>query len=458
MAHRRRAALFRLGFLPKLVETRLEEWIEESDCVNIFVAGQTGTGKSTLVNGLVGREVSHEGKTLDPGTKRVCEYLCKVDDILVSVWDSPGLQDGYGREDEYLRDIIRRWKKIDLFVYCIRMQIRFEGGDDNRDIATMCRLNGSLGVNIWKNALIILTFANDIIDMKEEDGLTGTDLEEYFEKKVNEWKEMLHTVLHEEVGIPKEIADSIEVVPAGYYKCLELLPNGECWMSRLWLKALAVCSSRAQPAFIQINEHRFKTLNEIGMKESQHRVQEDFLHDRPLIIASKGEEIGAALGCPGKLAYMTGLRSGVKSNAEFALNQLLVLYLAQKNKFIDQFGNLLSPPKDAPRSKSAALKVSYGSISICAFCGKHTGKLQKCGLCRKVMYCNRECQRKDWKKHKEVCDAEQSELKKCDGCEKEFYTLQSCPCRKVAYCSKECQRMDWHRHKTDCMAVGIKKI
>lgn len=77
---------FALGFLPKLVETRLEEWIEESECVNIFVAGQTGTGKSTLVNGLVGREVSREGKTLDPGTKSVCEYLCKVDDIFSSAF------------------------------------------------------------------------------------------------------------------------------------------------------------------------------------------------------------------------------------------------------------------------------------------------------------------------------------------------------------------------------------
>jgi hypothetical protein len=37
----------------------------------------------------------------------------------------------------------------------------------------------------------------------------------------------------------------------------------------------------------------------------------------------------------------------------------------------------------------------------CAVCGKNTSK--KCAGCKEVHYCSRECQTKDWSKHKKVC-------------------------------------------------------
>ena len=444
------AAAFRFGILPKRVETRLQEWINESNSVNVFVAGKTGTGKTTLVNGLVGREVSPEGDTLDPGsTTTVCDYLCKFEDILVKVFDTPGLQAGHGHDEEYLRSMIRRWNNIDLFVYCIQMKIRFV--DENSDILSMRQLSESLGYGIWKNSLIILTFANDIVAFGKAKGIA---LEDFFEVKLKSWKEKLHTVLHEQVGVPKEIVDDIAVVPAGQLKRLQLLPNGECWMSRLWLKALAACSSRAQPAFIRINEHRFKSIDDTNIHNmlGQLSVQQDFLRDRPLILASKGEAIGAALGYPEGLGYLAGLSSGEKSNESF---KLLVL-LALKNKIIDTVESLLDPDScnKKPTTKStSALRATYGLIQMCAFCGKHTGKFQTCGSCKKVMYCNRECQKKDWKNHKTICQTEHLQPKPCSGCEKNFLTLQSCPCHKAAYCSKECQRMDWYKHKPACTAI-----
>lgn len=56
--------------LPLWIESWLQEWINESNCVNIFITGKTGTGKTALVNGLVEREVSLGGKSLDPSTKK----------------------------------------------------------------------------------------------------------------------------------------------------------------------------------------------------------------------------------------------------------------------------------------------------------------------------------------------------------------------------------------------------
>ncbi|GMI04115.1 hypothetical protein TrLO_g10889 [Triparma laevis f. longispina] len=47
-----------------------------------------------------------------------------------------------------------------------------------------------------------------------------------------------------------------------------------------------------------------------------------------------------------------------------------------------------------------------GDTMVCAWCRKAAvggAPLQKCGRCRKVFYCNKECQTKAWKGHKKVC-------------------------------------------------------
>jgi hypothetical protein len=38
---------------------------------------------------------------------------------------------------------------------------------------------------------------------------------------------------------------------------------------------------------------------------------------------------------------------------------------------------------------------------VCAQCNKEASK--KCGKCKKVWYCSRECQTSHWKLHKSVC-------------------------------------------------------
>ncbi|KJY00065.1 hypothetical protein TI39_contig343g00019 [Zymoseptoria brevis] len=56
----------------------------------------------------------------------------------------------------------------------------------------------------------------------------------------------------------------------------------------------------------------------------------------------------------------------------------------------------------------------------CAFCGERTGKdqkLMKCGGCKITVYCDRKCQKLDWKKgHKTACQAmSKQESKEMEG-------------------------------------------
>lgn len=42
-------------------------------------------------------------------------------------------------------------------------------------------------------------------------------------------------------------------------------------------------------------------------------------------------------------------------------------------------------------------------MKFCQACGKESLKLSTCGNCKNVVYCNRKCQKKDWKSHKLAC-------------------------------------------------------
>ena len=44
------------------------------------------------------------------------------------------------------------------------------------------------------------------------------------------------------------------------------------------------------------------------------------------------------------------------------------------------------------------------NLDKCAFCDKKfTSKRSKCGRCKKVAYCDKNCQTNHWKTHKMVC-------------------------------------------------------
>ena len=50
-------------------------------------------------------------------------------------------------------------------------------------------------------------------------------------------------------------------------------------------------------------------------------------------------------------------------------------------------------------------KTLWVTVFKCFQCGKRGHKLPKCTQCSQAYYCNADCQRKHWKKHKTVCRA-----------------------------------------------------
>ena len=60
---------------------------------------------------------------------------------------------------------------------------------------------------------------------------------------------------------------------------------------------------------------------------------------------------------------------------------------------------------DDGKKKKTGTKTLWVTIFKCFHCGKHGHNLPKCRQCAQAYYCNADCQRKHWKKHKPVCRA-----------------------------------------------------
>ena len=60
--------------------------------------------------------------------------------------------------------------------------------------------------------------------------------------------------------------------------------------------------------------------------------------------------------------------------------------------------------KDDGKTKTGK-KTLWVDVQKCFNCGKHGHRLPKCTQCSQAFYCDSDCQRKHWRKHKPVCRA-----------------------------------------------------
>ena len=77
----------------------------ESHSVKLLIVGKTGTGKPTLINGILGKKLAKVDHTLNSTTKTI-EYNVNQEQVDITVCDTPGFQDGKGKD--YFEDSQRK--------------------------------------------------------------------------------------------------------------------------------------------------------------------------------------------------------------------------------------------------------------------------------------------------------------------------------------------------------------
>ena len=61
--------------------------------------------------------------------------------------------------------------------------------------------------------------------------------------------------------------------------------------------------------------------------------------------------------------------------------------------------------KDGKKKTTGGKKTMWVEVQKCFNCGKHGHNLPRCRQCSQAYYCDSDCQRKHWRKHKPVCRA-----------------------------------------------------
>ena len=294
--------------LNRMVEETVE-MMRRADKFEILTAGKTGTGKSTLVNGLVGRKVAEVSELVCRTglTTELVAHRARIKGLDVTVYDSPGLQDGTDNEDRYLEEIALQCGGRDLVLYCISMlNPRFVV--DNMDIRAMKKLTERFGSRFWTNTIIVLTFANAAVSTFLAD-VPKAEKAEKFADLHRKWDQLIKTALVEEAGVEVDIANNISVVPAGHRK--RSLPGHSYWLSDLWEECLnAIPSVEGRVALVKLSSGRFTSSTETDFDRKP-------VHDHPIVIDHRRRRlrnsivVGCVVGIAGAAAAGAAAGAGV---------------------------------------------------------------------------------------------------------------------------------------------------
>ena len=204
--------------------------------MNILVIGDWGSGKTTLVNNLLGEEIAQEQF---PSSNfhhfPVSTFQSVFQGVPVTVHETRGLENldtERGTElEKYMRSLLREGK-VDVVIYCLKA---FYTGMHASLINSLQRYT-NMGLD-WRKTVIALTFADALPITRRVRQDISYDPVRYFNERVAEQKQTLTQTLTNRIGLPIGLARELKVTPTTSYPAEELL-NHEKWFGQMWSNVL----------------------------------------------------------------------------------------------------------------------------------------------------------------------------------------------------------------------------
>ena len=224
------------------INEQKKSWVEGRG-LSMLMVGRIGTGKSTLINLLLGRKKETEMRLGEKKRPFKSETLTiNSVPLLLMSWSSPKLSDLNSTEMETVKD-------VDLIVYTLKMDdARFQP----KDITMMCNLVEIFGAGgFYKKAVFVLTNANRVGSLDKNSKHIMN--KEIIETKKSEWRRKTIVKLEEVCGVKLE---SILFVPAGHSDIKMLFDKH--WPTEVLRAFLSQLEDVNYPALVKICEQQFE--------------------------------------------------------------------------------------------------------------------------------------------------------------------------------------------------------
>ena len=222
---------------------------QSSHTVTILVIGRTGSGKSTLINNILGRDIASVGHKLSPKTGTVSVYEEEISGVSVTACDTPGLRDALDKEEDYMDKIKVSCGDPDLVLFCQSMDnVRWQSDD----IEAVKIVTDHLGKDIWKNSVLVLTRADKLVDSDMPRNYSNKKINA-FKQRIKEFDKMFHDVL-----LKAGVSHDISVPCAVSAKGVRDLPGIQYWLTELIVACLSRSSERGRDGLREMINNRLK--------------------------------------------------------------------------------------------------------------------------------------------------------------------------------------------------------
>lgn len=234
---------------------------------------------------------SHLESLLKSDTSKISEKTVFKNGIQVTILKVSELNESDNIDDaDILQEIKKKFSGFDLFLYCINSiesntTVLF---DEN---SSLVKLTKVFGMKLWKNAVVVLTKTNVIVDGLKAKEHDPRDVEKLFRQKISDWKVRVHREL-QNLGIKKPIIKRVPVLPAGNLSLS--LPGHPFWLSKIFGKSLDQINYKAKIAYLKLASDRL-----ILRKDTSAKNPKKEMYDQPLVISQKGWVPVASLSVSG---------------------------------------------------------------------------------------------------------------------------------------------------------------
>ena len=220
--------------------------------MKILVIGDCGSGKTALVNNLLGEEIAQEQAPAILST-----FQGMFQGVPVTVHETSGLENPDAEGDSEFEEDMRSLLcggKVDVIIYCLKAtETRMRDS-----LINSLRRYHNMGLD-WRKTVIALTFADVLPIPRHVRQERPYDPARYFNERVAEWKQTLTQTLTSRIGVPIGLARELKVAPTTGDPAEELL-NHEKWFGQMWSNVVdAINAAPSAPLQVSNEQPRIGT-------------------------------------------------------------------------------------------------------------------------------------------------------------------------------------------------------